>query len=66
MPTQQQKPRPSGLPPVLMSLTMFVFRPMALIARTMRNLLSVLSGEKTDAGTPSAVAAVVMTEARMK
>ena len=29
MPTQQQKPMMSGLPPVLTSLTMFVFRPTA-------------------------------------
>ena len=66
MPTQQQKPRASGLPPVLMSFTMFVFKPTAHMARMMKNLLSVLRGENTDAETPREVAIVVMTEASTK
>lgn len=66
MPTQQQKPKASGLPPVLMSFTMFVFKPTAHMARTMKNLLSVLRGENTDAETPREVAIVVMTEASTK
>ena len=66
MPTQQQKPRASGLPPVLMSFTMFVFKPTAHMARTMKNLLSVFRGENTDAETPREVAIVVMTEASTK
>ena len=66
MPIQQQKPRASGLPPVLISLMIFVFRPTALMARTMKNLLSVFSGVNTSADTPAEVAIVVITEARTK
>ena len=66
MPTQQQKPRARGLPPVLMSFTMFVFKPTAHMARTMKNLLSSLMGAKTEAGIPAPMAMVVMTEAPMK
>ena len=36
------------------------------MARTMKNLLSVLRGENTDAETPREVAIVVMTEASTK
>ena len=46
IPIQQQKPRASGLPPVLISLMIFVFRPTALMARTMKNLLSVFQWSK--------------------
>lgn len=60
------KAQGSGLPPVLMSFTMFVFKPTAHMARTMKNLLSVLRGENTDAETPREVAIVVMTEASTK
>lgn len=40
---QQQKPRNIGFAPLFTSLTMLVFIPIAAIAITMRNLLSVLS-----------------------
>ena len=43
-----------------------VFKPTAHMARTMKNLLSVLRGENTDAETPREVAIVVMTEASTK
>ena len=66
MPTQQQKPMMSGLPPVLTSLTMFVFRPTAHMAITIRNLLSVLSGLNTLADTPALTQMVVTTEASRK
>lgn len=66
IPIQQQKPSASGLPPVLISLMIFVFRPTALMARTMKNLLSVFSGVNTSADTPAEVAIVVITEARTK
>ena len=59
-------PTASGLPPVLISLMIFVFRPTALMARTMKNLLSVFSGVNTSADTPAEVAIVVITEARTK
>ncbi len=52
-----------GLPPVRISLTKSVFRPMAAMARTMKNLLSSLMGAKTEAGIPAPMAMVVMTEA---
>ena len=42
------------------------FKPTAHMARTMKNLLSVLRGENTDAETPREVAIVVMTEASTK
>ena len=66
MPTQQQKPMMSGLPPVLTSLTMFVFRPTAHMAITIRNLLSVLSGVNTLADTPAPTQMVVTTDASRK
>ena len=47
-------------------LMIFVFRPTALMARTMKNLLSVFSGVNTSADTPAEVAIVVITEARTK
>ena len=40
MATQQQKPMKMGLPPVFTSFTMSVFRPMAAMAMTMKNLLA--------------------------
>lgn len=55
-----------GLPPVRMSFTRSVFSPMAAMARMMKNLLSSLTGEKTEAGTPAPMARVVMTEAPIK
>ena len=50
IPTQQQKPIRIGLPPDLMSLTMLVLRPIAAIAITIKNLLTVLNGEKKASG----------------
>ena len=52
IPAQQQNPKVRGLPPVFMSLTMSVLRPMAAMARTMKNLLSSLRGENTDISIP--------------
>ena len=63
IPTQQQKPVKMGLPPVFISLTIFVFRPMAAIAMMMRNLLRSLSGAVTSAGSWKSV---VIMEARTK
>ena len=64
--TQQQNPRIIGFPPVLISLTIFVLRPMAAIARIIKNLLSSFIGEKTEAFTPSDKAIVVIIEANIK
>lgn len=66
IPTQQQKPIRIGLPPDLMSLTMLVLRPIAAIAITIKNLLTVLNGEKKASETPNDVATVVMSDAAMK
>ena len=66
IPTQQKKPIINGFPPVLISLTIFVLRPMATIARTMKNLLRILTGVKTSVETPKLIATVVITEARIK
>lgn len=66
IPTQQQKPIRIGLPPDLMSLTILVLRPIAAIAITIKNLLTVLNGEKKASETPNDVATVVMSDAAMK
>ena len=66
MPVQQQKPITMGFPPVLTSLTISVFKPMALMASTMKNLLSSLTGVNTPASMPAETATVVMTEAAIK
>ena len=66
IPHQQQNPSKIGLPPVLISFTMFVFNPTALIATTIRNLLSVLNGVKKPDGTPRYTQTVVMTDASTK
>lgn len=63
IPTQQQNPVKIGFPPVFTNFTIFVFRPMAAIAMTMRNLLNVFSGSVTVAGSENTV---VTTEARTK
>ena len=63
MPAQQQSPIKIGLPPVLTSLTMLVFSPMAAIATTMKNLLSSLSGSKKLSGKPNWTAIVVTIDA---
>lgn len=66
MPSQQQNPRMIGFPPDFTSFTMFVFKPIAAIARMIKNLLSSLNGVNTAAGTPKLVAIVVMIEANTK
>ena len=50
MPIQQQNPVRIGFIPVLTSLTIFVFRPIADIAMMIRNLLSSFNGAVTPAG----------------
>ena len=66
MPTQHANPNNKGFAPVLISLTMLVFKPMALMARIMRNLLKSLRGVNTSPDTPADTAAVVITEASIK
>lgn len=66
MPIQQQSPIISGLPPVLISLTISVLRPMAAMASTMKNLDSSFIGANTSGETPADTATVVMTEAAIK
>ena len=66
IPAQQQNPKVRGLPPVFMSLTMSVLRPMAAMARTMKNLLSSLRGENTDISIPADTHTVVIMEAAIK
>ena len=63
MPTQQQAPRKIGFPPSFTSFTTLLPRPMADIANTMKNLLNSFKGTKTEAGTLSCSAIVVITEA---
>ena len=46
IPIQQQAPKARGAPPVFTSLTISVLRPMAAMARTMKNLLRVLMGRR--------------------
>ena len=62
---QQPKPSAMDFPPFFTILTMSVFRPMAVMAMTMKNLLSVLSGTNTDALTPRVVQIVVIRLATM-
>ena len=64
--TQQHRPMKMGLPPVRISLTRSVFRPMAPMAMMIKNLDSSLKGWNRLDGAPAAVAAVVMTEASTK
>ena len=52
--------------PVLINLTMFVLRPIAHIAATIKNLLTVFNGAKKSGETPAATAAVVTTDAAIK
>ena len=63
IPAQQQAPMKIGFPPVFISFTTLVFSPIAPIAMTMKNLLSVFRGLKIPAGTPKYTATVVITEA---
>ena len=46
--TQQAKPRAIGLAPVLTSLTISVLMPIALMAITIKNLLTLLSKANRD------------------
>lgn len=55
-----------GLPPVLISFTTFVFKPMADIASTIRNLLSSFIGVKNDEPIPKCIHTVVMIDAAIK
>ena len=66
MPIQQQNPIISGFPPVLMSFTMLVLRPIAAIASTIKNLDSSLTGAKKVGETPMETATVVMMDAPIK
>ena len=66
MPSQQQNPKTIGFPPDFTSFTMFVFKPIAAIARMIKNLLSSLNGVNIDEGTPKLVAIVVKIEANTK
>ena len=66
MPIQQHMPIMRGRPPVLISFTMFVFRPMAAIAHMIKNFESSLIGAKRAGSAPRAVETVVITEAPMK
>ena len=66
IPIQQQNPINIGLPPVLTSFTMFVLRPIADIAITIKNLLNVLKISKKLLSTlKNDVATVVTIEAAM-
>ena len=66
IPIQQQNPIMIGLPPDFISFTMFVFKPIAAMARIIKNLLNSFKGINIDEGTPKPVAIVVITEARIK
>ena len=66
MPTQQQNPNASGLPPVLINLMILVFKPIAAIASTIKNLLSSFNGVNTSAETPAFTAIVVIKDAPIK
>lgn len=66
MPTQQKNPRTIGFPPVFINLIIFVFRPIAAIARTIKNLLNSLTGLKTARSAPAETEIVVITDARIK
>ena len=63
MQIQQMRPMRMGLAPLLTSFTRSVFRPMAAMAMTMKNLLKAFRGAKAAASAPAATATVVMTEA---
>ena len=66
IPVQQLAPIKIGFPPVFTSFTKSVFKPMAAIAITIKNLLRFLNGAKKLVGTPYPTAIVVITEAPMK
>lgn len=66
MPIQQQAPRSIGFPPERISFGRLLFRPMAAMAMTIRNLDSSFNGAKRLASAPSMMHTVVKTEARIK
>lgn len=63
IPIQQHSPMNMGFPPVLINLTMLVFRPIAPMAIIMKNLLKSFKGVVTDEGSDNTV---VNTEASTK
>ena len=66
IPIQQIAPSKMGLPPVFISLIILLFRPMALIAIIIRNLLNSFTGLKNALSTPRLTAIVVIIEAIIK
>ena len=66
MAIQQSAPSRIDLPLDLTNPMRLVLRPIALIAMTIRNLESCLSGVKKLLATPREVSSVVRREARMK
>ena len=66
IPTQQTAPSSKGLPPLRMSFTTLLFKPMAAIAMTMQNFESYFKGRKDAADTPACSATVVISAARIK
>jgi hypothetical protein len=66
IPNQQHNPIMTGFPPLFTSFIMSVFRPMAAIARIIKNLLSSLKGVNIEEDTPELVAMVVIKEAKIK
>ena len=63
---QQHNPKSIGFAPVFISFITFVLRPVALIARTIMNLLSLFIGVNISAGAPRDDAIVVIMDARIK
>ena len=66
IPIQQLAPIIIGFPPVLISLMISVFNPIAAIAITIKNLLSSLNGVKKLVDTPQPTAIVVISDAPIK
>ena len=66
IPIQQQRPIRIGFPPVLINLIILEFRPIAAMARMIKNLLSSFNGKKTFIDTPMFTAIVVITDAAIK
>ena len=56
----------NGFPPVFINLMMLLLSPIAAMAKTIKNLLSILTGAKKAEGTPKLPATVVITAARIK